>query len=862
MESVERFRARFSFPLDDFQLEAARAIAGGHSVIVSAPTGAGKTLVAEFAIQRALEEGKRVAYTTPLKALSNQKFADFTRTYGADVVGILTGDVKVNPGGRVLVMTTEILRNMFYTGGLRELGYVVLDECHYMGDEGRGTVWEEIIVNAPLDVQLVALSATVANVKEIADWISIVHRPIVPIFHPERPVPLSYAIADLAGEIHPLAAVRSGKARVIGDESRAQDDRGRWYTRRVVDPTVLIEALETRAWLPTIYFIFSRAGCERAMDDVLAEGRAFVNRDQQREIDVAIAEALAESPSMGESTLNQAIFRALHFGVGIHHAGVLPAVKRLIEVLFERGLCRVVFATETMALGIHMPARSVVLQSLTKRTERGFRSLYNNELTQMAGRAGRRGIDPEGQCVIALDARDGLEDVMRVVDGTPEPVESQFKLGYGSVALLIATGAEPDVLRRRVESSFGQYQNLKRIRELEAEVAAPEAQAATVQEYEAPCGEFERIGRYRRAREEMEQRRQAAGRGGRRGERSVIEAEPGRLVLVRRRGGPTVAVILGIHGIRGHRALVDALLPHGSVVRLKAGVIKRIFWATPPLHVPRDRSRDPRRLHHLASELERISVTDLIDHERAHGPEAAMTSIECHRCPWNATSACERAWRERDRVTERLAQRRHTLDTVRGAYWQEFLSVVEVLEQFGAVHDRALTAKGRLVAGLRHDNELLLAEAVSRGILADLTLAEAAAMCSALTEESRSGDPQVARRFLRSKPKLRRRFEQLIDVAEAVFQAQRARHLTMPVSVHPGFMPSVFRWASGDDDWMGIVEQEFGCHEGDLIRAMRRLIDVLRQLAESAETPPETARVLAQASRVVDRGVVHESALI
>jgi superfamily II RNA helicase len=862
MDSLERFRARFPFPLDEFQLEAARAIEAGQSVIVSAPTGAGKTLVAEFAIQRALEQGKRVAYTTPLKALSNQKFADFTRTYGADTLGILTGDVKVNPNGRVLVMTTEILRNMFYTGGLAGLGYVVLDECHYMGDEGRGTVWEEIIVNAPPDVQLVALSATVANVKEIADWISIVHRPIVPIFHPERPVPLSYAIADLAGDIHPLSAVRSGRARVVGDESRAQDDRGRWYTRRVVDPVVLIEALAGRSWLPTIYFIFSRAGCERAMDDVLIEGKAFVTRDQQREIDLAIADAMGETPSIGESRLNQSIFRALRLGVGIHHAGVLPAMKRLIEVLFERGLCRVVFATETMALGIHMPARSVVLQGLTKRTERGFRSLFNNELTQMAGRAGRRGIDPEGQCVIALDARDGLEDVLRVIDGTPEPVESQFKLGYGSVALLIATGAPPEVIRRRVESSFGQYQNLKRIRELESEVTALQAQAATTTEYAAPCGEFDRIGRYRRAREEVQQRRQAAGRGGRRGERTVIDAEPGRLALVRRRGGPSLGVILGIHGIRGHRALLDVLLPHGSVVRLKAGVIKRIFWATPPLHVPRDRSRDPRRLHHLASELERISVTDLIDREREQGPEATLAKIECHRCPWGATTACERAWRERDRATERLAQRTHALDTVRGAYWQEFLRVVEVLEQFGAVHDRTLTAKGRLIAGLRHDNELLLAEVVSRGVLNELTLAEAAAVCSALTEESRSGEPNIARTFLRRKPKLRRRFEHLVEVAESVFQAQRARHLNMPVSVHPGFMPSVFRWASGDDDWMGIVEQDFGGHEGDLIRAMRRLIDVLRQLAESEETPPETARLLGQAARLIDRGVVFESALI
>src|SRR5207244_11297347 len=223
MELLEQFRARYPFPLDDFQLEAIRAIEGGQSVIVSAPTGAGKTLVAEFAIHMALATGKRIAYTTPLKALSNQKFNDFTRVLGAETVGILTGDVKVNPHGRVLVMTTEILRNALYGGGLEDLGYIVLDECHYMGDEGRGTVWEEIIIAAPLDVLLVGLSATVANVKEIADWISLVHRPIVPIYHPTRPVPLSYGIADLAGEIHPYDRARAGRAHVVGAESRGPD---------------------------------------------------------------------------------------------------------------------------------------------------------------------------------------------------------------------------------------------------------------------------------------------------------------------------------------------------------------------------------------------------------------------------------------------------------------------------------------------------------------------------------------------------------------------------------------------------------------------------------------------------------------
>src|SRR5437879_4405463 len=757
----ERFQARYPFPLDDFQVEACRAIAAGQSVIVSAPTGAGKTLVAEFAIQAALETGKRIAYTTPLKALSNQKFGDFTRAFGADAVGILTGDVKVNPHGRVLVMTTEILRNMFYGGGLAELGCVVLDECDYMGGEGRGTVWEEIIVNAPANVRLVALSATVANVKEIADWISIVHRPIVPIYHPHRPVPLSYAVADLAGEIHEFDKVRTGRARVIGDERHGPDQRCRWYSRRVGYPVVLIEAMEGRGWLPAIYFIFSRVGCERALEDVLTEGRALLTSEQQREVDRAIGEAREESPSIGDSVLNQMVFRALRLGFGLHHAGILPSLKRLIERLFERGLCKVVFATETMSLGIHMPARAVVLQGLTKRTERGFRSLTHNELTQMAGRAGRRGIDAEGKCIIALDARDGLEDVIRVVDGSPEPIESQFKLGYGSVALLLASGMEVAALRRRIEASFGQYQNLKRIREVEAEVGRLESALAEARTFAAPCGDFPRIGRYRRARQS-----------------------------------------------------------------------------------------------------EGLDVREMIERDRRESPEAALGAIECHRCPWGSTTRCDQAWRDVERLTERLAQRRQALDALRNTYWQEFLRVVEVLEQFGAVRDRVLEAKGRLIAGLRHDNELLVAEIVARGLLSDLTLAEAAAVCSALSEESRSGEPMIARGFLRSRPKLRRRLEQLIQVAEAVGEAQRQRHLPMPIAVHPGFMPSVFRWASGDDDWAGIVQESFGGHEGDLIRAMRRLIDVLRQLGESAEVPGPTARLLLEATRVIDRGIVLESALI
>src|SRR2546430_6787687 len=232
-----------------------------------------------------------------------------------------------------------------------------------------------------------------------------------------------------------------------------------------------------------------------------------------------------------------------------------------------------------MSLGIHMPAGRVVLQGLTKRTDQGSRSLSHNELTRMAGRAGRRGIDPEGRCVIALDARDGVEDLLRVVDGSPEPIESQFKLGYGSAALLLGTGAPPEALRRRIESSFGQYQNLRRIREMEAEVQTLEAALAEVKRYAAPCGDFQRIGRYRRARAEAEARRRALGRGGRRGERTLAEAEAGRLALVPRQGGPELARVLRIPPNRGPPGPLYALLPPRAGVGRESGVVKPSFSA-------------------------------------------------------------------------------------------------------------------------------------------------------------------------------------------------------------------------------------------------------------------------------------------
>jgi len=881
-DAVDLFRAfarRFAFPLDDFQVEAILAILEGSSVIVSAPTGAGKTLVAEFAIHDGLAAKRRVAYTTPLKALSNQKYADFCRQFGVAEVGILTGDVKVNPRAPVLVMTTEILRNMFYTGTLEGLRHVVLDECHYMGDEGRGTVWEEIIVNAPKDVTLVALSATVANVREIADWIGLVHRPIRAVVHPHRPVPLRYHVADLAAAVHSLDAVRAGRAKLVGIEGGGHEGRGRFYARRVASVSAVLEELEARAWLPAIYFIFSRAGCERAMDEVLEEGRTLLDRGRRREVEQAIAEAVEESPTLAASALNQTIFQALRVGVGLHHAGILPSLKRLTEVLFERGLVRVVFATETMSLGIHMPARSVVLQGLTKRSDRGFRALSTNELTQMAGRAGRRGIDPEGQCVIALDARDSLEAALSVVDGAPEPIASQFRLGFGSVALLVETVREEAAIRRVVESSFGQYQSLRQIRHLEREVAEAQGTLTEAERYQAPCGELERIGRYRQLRAEIEARRRAMGARSRPARTRVLEdVEPGRVVLLRQRGtGGGLGVVVGVHRLRGHRVLLDALLPHGSLVRTKAGSVKRVFWATPPLLLPpairnlaahhRGWGRDFREtLAHeggaLLARLGELDLAALVERERGGDPEDALERIECHACPWEARPRCDPAWKAIEKERGRLEHRRTALESIRDAIWQEYRRVLEVLDAFDAIQKGVLRPKGELVAALRHDHELLVAEVVHRGVLDDAPPAEVAALASCLIEEARSAEDEPSRRLLRERPRIRRRVRQMEEAAEAILAVQRRVGLHRPARVQTGFVAAVFRWASGDDDWARVVAHSFGGHEGDLIRAMRRLIDLLRQLAEGPEVPGGIASAAGAAARILDRGIVLESALI
>ncbi len=807
---VDSFRDRYPFSLDSFQEEAIRLIAEDNSVIVSAPTGAGKTLIAEFAIYRALAHQHRIAYTTPLKALSNQKYADFTRQYGDGLVGILTGDVKVNPRAPLIVMTTEILRNRFYAGQSEGLAYVVLDECHYMGNEGRGTVWEEIVINCPPEVQLVALSATVSNIGEIAEWISQTHRPIRAIHHPIRPVPLQYLLCDKDGQLWPpepasvqriLRGSTSGRGfssdRVARPWERRREHGHRAFRRRPLEVSVAIAVLKSRRWLPAIYFIFSRSGCERALARFLERNEPLLDSARAEEVEEAIGRTLFEYPSIvPESDLNRLILNGLRRGVGLHHAGILPALKRLTEVLFERGLVQVVFATETMSLGIHMPAKSVVIGGLRKRSDLGFRSLSVGELTQMGGRAGRRGIDPEGTCLLALDSAEAAEDAVRLVRGEPEPIESRFRIGYSSAALLIELHREPEAIRKTIERSFGQFQNRRKIEAIRMEQERLIRRMAEAEGMASPCCELATLFHYREGRAAVEQEQERLRN------LRVATARAGRgRGKARGRGG------------RGSSSLA-------------------FFWGE-------------------SAEEARAKIDAMT---------LSLSQAPCHRCP-------ERGLRERQiKQSRRLGQvqegHRRTLQQLQDSYWEQFLQVVAVLQHFGYLEDGRLSAEGRLIASLRHDNELLVARVAFSGLLQGLPPEELAALLSCLVEEPRRAESSVARLFLRDQAHLRRRVKTLEELSQEVDKIQRSYRVALPISMHTVYLAATHRWVAGEDDWLALVEQSFGAHEGDLIRAFRRLIDLCRQLEESPVLPAEIQRTLSRTVELLDRGIVLESALI
>ena len=453
----------FDFELDDFQKEALEHIENGKSVVVCAPTGAGKTCIAEFAIQRAIKNKERIFYTTPLKALSNQKFSDFSLKYGEERVGLLTGDISINRDAQVVVMTTEVFRNMLYgttfgdvKNSLKNVKYVVLDEVHYMNDEQRGTVWEESIIYCPTDIQIIALSATVANSKQLTDWINTVHSRTELVYTDFRPVPLRYFYYDSSNpnNIMPLLTPEGKLNKKIRAEKRGKDFRKKLQNNST--SKAVIRILQEKDMLPAIYFTFSRKKCDEQMEK--AAQLDLITYEERKEIEKIVEDYLKEN----EHLRTNKHLDYLYSGVASHHAGLLPGWKVLVEKLFQKGLIKVVFATETLAAGINMPARSTVISAVSKRTDSGHRMLTGSEFLQMSGRAGRRGMDKIGYVTIIGTPFQYPEEVAALVLNGANPLESRFTPSY-SMVLNLLQRFNLDETKELILKSFGYFSSTDRL---------------------------------------------------------------------------------------------------------------------------------------------------------------------------------------------------------------------------------------------------------------------------------------------------------------------------------------------------------------------------------------------------------------
>ncbi|WP_309620146.1 DEAD/DEAH box helicase [Salinibacterium sp.] len=493
---LEAFRASQRFDLDNYQVAACAVVEEGKSVLVAAPTGAGKTIIAEFAIYRAMQQpSDKVFYTAPMKALSNQKFQELQAEYGEDAVGLLTGDTNINSHARIVVMTTEVLRNMLYADSdlLKNLSCVVMDEVHFLADRFRGAVWEEVIIHLPQHVTMVSLSATVSNAEEFGDWLQAVRGDTEVIVSEERPVPLDQHILmrtklvdlfDSSGlaATHRVNPELAQMARLSGrpTSSRQSKDAGRNHSRggrpesmRMDRPDV-VKLLDSKNLLPAIFFIFSRVGCDQAVAKVLRAGIRVTTIEERNEIRAIVEDRCRTLLDEDLAVLGYwEWLSGLERGVAAHHAGLLPAFKEVVEELFQKKLVKVVFATETLALGINMPARTVVLEKLEKFNGEARVPITPGEYTQLTGRAGRRGIDVEGHSVIQWV--DGLDPqaVASLASRRTYPLNSSFKPTYNmAVNLIDQFGRERT--REILESSFAQFQADRAVIDLARKVRSQE----------------------------------------------------------------------------------------------------------------------------------------------------------------------------------------------------------------------------------------------------------------------------------------------------------------------------------------------------------------------------------------------------
>jgi len=894
------FRELYGFDFDPFQVAACGALTAGDGVLVAAPTGSGKTVVGEYAVHLALAQGRKCFYTTPIKALSNQKYNDLVKRYDADTVGLLTGDNAVNGNAPIVVMTTEVLRNMLYAGSaaLNDLGYVVLDEVHYLADRSRGAVWEEVIIHLPESVRVVALSATVSNAEEFGDWLAQVRGGTEVIVDEHRPVPLWQHM--LAGRrLYDLFTddqhreVNQDLVRLAHREAIRQPGgrpgRGGGRPRRPAPPyrPEIIDRLDGAGLLPAITFIFSRAGCDAAVQQCLAAGLRLTTPDEAAQIEAVASRRTGDIPDEDLTVLGYHDWvLALRRGIAAHHAGMLPVFKEVVEELFTAGLVRAVFATETLALGINMPARTVVLEKLDKWNGEAHAALTPGEYTQLTGRAGRRGIDVEGHAVVLWEPGMDPGAVAGLAGTRTYPLNSSFRPSY-NMAVNLTGRAGRQRAAALLESSFAQFQadrgvvglarRLRRLREQAQELA---------KQVSCDRGDFMEYGELRRRLTDAE-------RGVSRGRATAQRSQARRELATLRRGD----IIRVPSGRRAGLAVVlnpppaDGFSPNradGPLVLTSQGQLKQLSSADFPVPAePVDRirvpssfsERSPKHRRDLVSAMRsKLAGRDLDLYPRRRRPAdddsqdrqgersrysapAARDSAPggdgdadgdgdiaelrrelrrhpCHACPDREQHARNaeryfRAKKEADELEHQIGSRSHVIA-------RTFARVCAVLDELGYLDGDTVTPAGQRLSRLYSELDLLAAECLRRGVWEGLNPAELAACVSVMSFESRKQPDDAGPARLPKGPvsdvltAMARTWAELDDL-------EKRNGLSFLREPDPGFVWAAYRWVRGAK-LEDVLDSVPGLTPGDFVRSVKQLVDLLDQIAAAASRDAATRK--------------------
>jgi ATP-dependent RNA helicase HelY len=886
---LDEFSDGLSFELDPFQRESCEALEGGHGVLVCAPTGAGKTVVGEFAVHLALAQRRKCFYTTPIKALSNQKYADLSARYGAERVGLLTGDISINGGAPVVVMTTEVLRNMLYarSSTLGGLAYVVMDEVHYLADRFRGAVWEEVILQLAESVRVVGLSATVSNAEEFGEWLVDVRGDTAVVVDEQRPVPLwqhmlvGNRMFDLFAEQRGQLAVDPNLVRNVEELERrhgsgwSRQRRGgprggggpRFRTPSRVD---VVARLDREGLLPAITFIFSRAGCDAAVAQCIRNGLRLTTEQESAQIRQVVDERTADLPEDDLGVLGFWEWReALERGVAAHHAGLLPAFKETVEELFVRGLVRAVFATETLALGINMPARTVVLERLVKFNGEAHVDLTPGEYTQLTGRAGRRGIDVEGHAVVLWQPGVDPKQVAGLASTRTYPLHSSFRPGY-NMAVNLIDRVGTDQGRTLLEQSFAQFQADRSVVGLARRIERNEAALAGYAEsMSCHLGDFAEYATLRRRVSDREKMLARQGAAQRRSQAAAAlqELQRGDVIAVPGGRHPGLAVVLDPDTGRPDdepRPLV--LTEDRWAGRLSAADFPARVEALGRMRLPkRVEHKVPRIRRDLASSLRNTGIeapprasrrgrSGAADDADLASLRRALRAHPCHGC---ADREAHARWAERhDKLSRETDKMRQQVAATTHSLARSFDRIRALLSERGYLDGERITEAGRRLSRLWSESDLLTAECLRQGLWERLGPAELAAVVSALVYESRRDEgpaPRVPAGAVT---------DALVSTARvwAELEADERRHrLDRTREPDLGFAWPVYRWARGESLAAVLSAAERNGAElsaGDFVRWCRQVVDLLDQVRGVAGEASPLGSAAAAAVHAVRRGVV------